>query len=152
MFKRLIMRKNLTPTAACSYSSYTSQGNVLLSTSCCIFALKCKQSKYMNFADLIVMPFPVFNDLNETVKNSTKSLDDLLNNAAAEQPVNSKTTPKPLGTKQDDLPKIPPPKGNAVKQNTKVKVPPPKPNILLMNGDTTGIVWSTIVFQGGTVN
>ena len=106
----------------------------------------------MNFADLIVLYFPVFNDLNETVKNSTKSLDDLLNNAAAKQPVNSKTTPKPLGTKQDDLPNIPPPKGNAAKQNTKVKVPPPKPNILLMNGDTTGIVWSKIVFQGGTVN
>jgi hypothetical protein len=71
--------------------------------------------------------------MNDTVKNSTKSLDDLLNASAAKQPVNYKTTPKPLGTKQDDLPQIPPPK-------SKVTVPSPKPNILLMNGDTTGTV------------
>jgi hypothetical protein len=78
--------------------------------------------------------------MNDTVKNSTKSLDDLLNASAVKQPVNSKITPKPLGTKQDDLPQIPPPKSKAAHQKSKVTVPPPKPNILLMNGDTTGTV------------
>ena len=78
--------------------------------------------------------------MNDTVKNSTKSLDDLLNAGAAKQPVNSKTTPKPLGTKQEDLPQIPPPKNKAAQPKPKGTVPPQKPNILLMNGDTTGII------------
>ena len=82
--------------------------------------------------------YPVFNDMNETVKNSSKSLDDLLNAGAAKQAVNSKATPKPLGTKQDDLPQIPPPKNRAAQQKPKATVPPKKPSVLLMNGDTTG--------------
>ena len=77
--------------------------------------------------------------MNDTVKNSSKSLDDLLNAGVVKMPVSSKTAPKPIGTKQDDLPHIPPPKNKAAQQKPKVTAPPRKPSVLLMNGDTTGI-------------
>ncbi|XP_028404371.1 uncharacterized protein LOC114527010 [Dendronephthya gigantea] len=81
----------------------------------------------------------VFNDMNETVKNSTKSLDDLLSAGAAKQLVKSKTTPNPQGENEDDMPVVPPPKKKPGKQNTKATEKPQKTNILLMNGDTTDL-------------
>ena len=80
--------------------------------------------------------------MNDTLKNTTKNLDELLSAGTKKQPATSTTTPKPLGSKQDDLLLIPPPKSTATQQKPKVTVPPPKPNILLMNGDTTGIQYT----------
>lgn len=80
----------------------------------------------------------VYDDLNSSVKNSTKSLDDLFKSGSAMQQANQQPKPndlKQLSTTLEKVPQMPPGAGKTIKKKPNDIVSPAKSN-LLINGET----------------